>query len=143
LPILPVSKSQSVEYFRQYKFSEPDILKAYTISRGRVGLMSSMLNTGNHPIIEDIELAKLVLSKPVGDRLAMVDELAKDKAQVKNLIEALESISHAALNQSSSTGKTQASKDWHRRLEVSTKSGVQLTHNPNLKLLLDNLFISI
>lgn len=140
--ILPVSKALAQSYFGD-KYSEEDISKAYSISGGRVGLMYSILSDSNHPLLDDINLAKQILSEKPASRLLKTDEMSKNKDNIKNLIAALQNISHAAMHQASINKNLESVKQWHKRLEISQKAEVLLLKNANTKLLLDDLFIGL
>ncbi len=143
LNILPVSEDQAMDYFAQLGKSSLEISKYYSLSQGQAGLLYSLLFSQEHPLIEKVQLAKTILSEPVGKRLLRVDELSKDKQQVKMLINAFIRISHAAMVVSIRQGKESAILQWRDRQEYLIKSSKMLSQNANIKLFLDNVFINL
>lgn len=139
--VLPVGYDQAINFYH-YK---PDdaVQRAHALSQGQAGLMNALLSDDEHPLIRQVDLAKLLLSESPKDRLLRTDELAKDKPAVIMLLGALQRICHAALVTSSKGSKTAAVKSWHDRQAAVLKATESLKFNPNIKLLLDDLFLSI
>jgi DNA polymerase-3 subunit delta' len=140
LEILPVSQKQAEEYF---KLSEGVVAKQYALARGQAGLLSALLTSTDHPLRTNVELAKNILTQPVSARLKRVEELAKDKNEIIGLLDAMLRISHAAMVAASTANKQKAVEQWHHKQAAILKALNSLKHNPNIKLLLDDLFIHI
>jgi DNA polymerase III delta prime subunit len=143
LEILPVSEKQSTDYFSKNAESMVNIAKFYALSEGQAGLLSALLHEENHPILESVRLAKQIISEPVPNRLKRTDQLAKDKHEVKSVLDALRRVVHAALSASSKQHKAASIKKWHVMHVAILRSINLLKHNPNMKLLLDDLFLNI
>ncbi len=143
LVVLPVGQQAALDYFGQRGKKTADIAKYYILSQGQAGLLYSLLLDQAHPLKDKVELAKHVLSEPVSKRLLRTDELSKDKQQVALLLNALTRIAHAALVNSAKQQKNSVVQQWHSRQASIIESSYMLTHNPNIKLLLDNLFLDI
>ena len=143
VPILPVSQHQAQEYFAHKGISSASLTKAFALSQGQAGLLYALLSDESHPLTEQVEKAKNLLGLPIGQRLLMSDELSKDKQHLPLLLNAILRISHAALVQASKKGQKPAIQKWHNAEAGVTQTIEMLRHNPNTKLLLDNLFINL
>lgn len=121
---------------------EQDIIKAYHISSGRIGLMHALLNKDEiHPLIEYIELAKEIITKPAYERLLRVNEISTQ--DVAMFISALYSVAHAALVASSEKGQAANTNRWYKTCQVIYKAEQDLRFKPSNKLLITNLFIRL
>jgi DNA polymerase-3 subunit delta' len=141
LELLPVSEEQASSYFS--KDPSDELTKFYALSEGHVGLLSALLHEENHPLLESVLLAKQIISEPVSRRLIRTDLLAKDKNEVKSVLDALQRVIHAALSASSKQQKSASVEKWHAMHMAVLRSINLLKHNPNMKLLLDDLFLNI
>ncbi|MDQ3123446.1 MAG: AAA family ATPase [bacterium] len=141
--VLPISLRQAAEYYSTQGKSPMAITKAYALSQGHAGLLNSLLTEEEHELTESVEKAKAILGAPIQKRLLLTDELSKNKQQVNRLLQALSRITHAALYQASTKNNTLATKKWHEAEISVLKAQNSLPHNPNTKLLLDDLFLNI
>lgn len=137
LTVLPVNQADAEQHF------ERAVAKEYALSQGQAGLLHALLHEEAHPLISHVRTAKEILAEKPGQRLLRTDELAKDKNELRMLLDALQRIAHAALHQASRQGKPEAVKSWHQRQKAITLASSQQLHNANAKLLLDNLFLNI
>ncbi len=142
LPLLPVSQAQAEAFYKD-THKDADIKRHYALSQGQAGLLAALLADEDHPLIQAVAEAKQLLGLPAAERLLMTDELAKDKDRQNLLLNALQRITHAALVHASQADRTAAVRQWHQR-QTAVVSAIGLTrHNPNAKLLLDTLFLSL
>jgi DNA polymerase-3 subunit delta' len=136
--ILPTS-GQLKTYFSKYP--ETDLTKALAIGGNKVGLVSSLLqDNANHPLLNGIEVAKEILSEKHFDRLVRVDSLSKDSAQTNILLQALELVCKAALENAASKN-TKSVEQWNKRLAEVIQAQDYLTINVQPKLVLSHLFM--
>lgn len=143
VPILPVSKRQAVDYF-QNDFKGADIEKNYAISDGRMGLLHALLNSEDHALLEEIRRAKQIFGDTAFGRLAKVDELSKQKESLPLFLQACKLICSAALHNAAGKGAdAKQLKHWHRSLGSVYEAEAALAHNPNSKLLLTDLLLSL
>jgi DNA polymerase III subunit delta' len=142
IPVQKVSKKQAVTYFER-DFAAEDIDRAYMMSNGQVGLMSALLKQQNHQLSDAVQLAKRIFGGTLFDRLAQVDTLAKQRDSLPQLLQACKLICLAGLHQAIAKHDATKSKRWHHSLEAIHTAEASLTHNPNAKLLLTNLFLNI
>jgi hypothetical protein len=133
---------QIKEYFSS--FDGPKLDKAIAISGNRVGLIQAILNQDNeHPLIQAIDSAKLILSSNHFDRLLKIETLHKDAKQTLLILEALELISKSALESSAAKNDIKQVKQWHRRLNVVMEATQLIRSNVNTKLVLSKTFLVI
>jgi hypothetical protein len=137
-------KENLSSYFAAKGYADDDILKAFYISGGQPGLMSSLLEPANdNALLGYISKAKAILSTPLFLRLTMADELSKQKDQMPLLLTACYKVCHAAFSQAVDTGNDSEAKRWHKAMrEISNKEN-SLQSNPNNKLLLTDLLLSL
>lgn len=141
--VLPVPADDAFEFLSKSGLSKTDFDKAYAMSGGQAGLLEALVNDAKHPLIDNIVTAKQILSEPITDRLLRVDELAKDKNAINELLAALLRIAHAGLFGSAKKGNGRAANEWLRRYQLILESAEYMSYNAQAKLILDNLFINL
>jgi DNA polymerase III delta prime subunit len=131
--------------FEDYFSSTHDmaaIERAYYLSDGYMGLADALLNQKDeHPLAAQIEVAKAILSSTKFKRLSMVDEIAKQKS-LGLCLQALERVCHAALSQAVQKNSSSISA-WKERLQAVLAAQQLQQRNPQAKLLLTDLFLSL
>lgn len=142
VPLLPVSHSESLAYFKP-THSEQDIQKAYMMSGGHVGLMQALLSAEEHPLAAEVAKAKHVIIASTFERLAQVDELSKQKEQLPLFLKACKLICTTALHQAAQKNETAKIARWHKSLGAIQDAEAALSHSPNSKLLLTDLFLHL
>ncbi len=141
--IKPVPKDIIVDYFGKNGRKTTEIERAYHISDGRIGLMQSILAAdSDNQLINSIDQAKKLITAGTYERLLQVNNLAKHKVEIQELLNAIESICYAAVKKTSGEDSIQL-KRWHESLKAVLRSEEQLGLNANLKLLLTDLFIKL
>lgn len=144
LTILPPTKGELSTYFKKRGKSDTEIDRAYMVSNGQVGLMSALLESDEtHVLAERIAEAKQLYGLSTFERLAKVDEIAKRKDELAQLLFACKRICMAALEQAAARQQDAAVKTWHKQLKLVVKAENALPRNPNTKLLLTDLFIQM
>jgi len=142
IDIFKPNHKDSAEYFD--KVYDKDFDKTYNISGGSVGLMSDLLNQGsNHPLFEQLQLAKTLLTIPTYDKLLQRDTLAVDKEFFKSVVFVLVQISKSALLSASAKGNKKDISRWLRILKISSQTSSRLENSPNLKLLATDLLLNL
>ena len=137
------AEAQCEQYFVAKGYDPTDISKAYAVSRGAAGLLQALLDAQDHPLLEHIELAKQLLGASKFDRLSQVEKLSKDRAGIEALLEALNSICSAALQQTARANNLQKLQRWYRSLKAVDAATNALKSRPSNKLLLTNLFLEL
>ncbi len=144
LNLLPVDKATAIEYFAAKNYVPADIEKAYSISNGQPGLLTALLDTTDEHVLKDkIILAKQLYGMTAFERLTKVDELAKQKEELPSLFYACKRICSSALEQAALKQQDAAISTWHRQLGLISQAESSLPRNPNTKLLLTDLFVSM
>jgi len=137
-------RQATVTFFVQHGYSEERVATAYLMSGGLVGLMHAILTSDTeHPLVQAIDQAKTILKSDTFERLAMVDEIAKEK-QVDQLLFALKQTSQAALTHAASqSGRDAAVRRWHSVLRYVHRAEKLHASSAQPKLLLTDLFLNL
>lgn len=141
--VLPPPQAVIMQHFAAQHPAE-ELARAYAISAGNMGLLSSMLagDNGAHDAAA-IDQAKQILGLKQYDRLLQIDALAKDKDQVAALLTGLKRVCRGALQHASASGHSSHAKAWHRRLTAVDQAGSLYARGANTKLLLTHLFLQL
>lgn len=137
---------QDVEqHFTTQGFSAEEVRKAHLMSGGLPGLLHALLtDQAEHPLLQSVEQARVVLRASTFERLAMVDSLAKQKLESMRLLFVLQQMAHAAIIQAAEKhAATQSVKQWHRILDAAYNAQTALLESAQAKLVLTNLMLSL
>ncbi len=140
ISLRPVDKQVTIEFYED-TYSMKDIEKAWLISDGKPGLMSALLTNQEHDLLPYIESAKQILTGQKYDRLLMVDSLSKQ--DLYQLFTGLLIVSTAAFKQAIQKGNEAQIQRWHDIRQASYNARKSLRSNPNSKLLLTDLMLSL
>ena len=132
--VLPVTIQQAQEHFG---LSISELAKPYAISSGAPSMLVHLINSSDHPILKDIEQAKIILSSPIYKRLCSVDAQFKTLEQAKNIIIGLEKVCRAGLKSGSK------SQSWIHNNSVIQEAQKKLSAHVQAKLVIDELFITL
>ncbi len=117
--------------------------QAYFLSGGLPGLLHALLSEEEHPLLASVTQAKDILTKEPFERLAMVDNLSKQKESALALAEALDRIAQAGLSGAAAKQDHARIKQWHKVRKASLEAQDALRKNASAKLVLDDLFLCI
>lgn len=138
-----VTLNDAEKYFAT-SFPVSDIEWAHAISDGQVGLMVALLeNKADHAVAGLIQTAKELYGMSSFERLTKVDKFAKTKEQLPTLLYACKRIAITALESAAKKNNAKAMEQWHRQLKFICATEEAMKYNPNPKLLLADLFISM
>lgn len=144
LTLNPPSDNQLTKYFLKKGYSEKQTKYALSLSNGLPGLMTAILESDDkHDLTLQIKEAKKLLSLTMFERLTMVNDLAKRKEELPNLLLAFRRICRAKLIGAAETGQDSELKKWHSKLSYILQIEMLLPNNPQTKLLLTNLLLNI
>lgn len=144
LKLLAPALSDLQPYFTEQGSSQAEITKAFLMSDGRIGLMVALLDKETeHPLVAAIDQAKRLLGATNFERLAQVDQLAKDKESLPQLLEALERISHAGLHSASQKQQIPQVTHWQKTLKAVLAAQEQIAQHASTKLVLSELMLNI
>ncbi|HVI60579.1 MAG TPA: hypothetical protein VM535_00285 [Candidatus Saccharimonadales bacterium] len=133
--VQPPDKAELRSYFSGQGFEPAAIDKSYAISGGLTGLMSALLREADHPLLQATEEARQLLSRPVYERLTMVDQLAKQKELAADTLTILQQMARVSLL----TASGPAAKRWQAVLRASYRASEALANNGQPKLVMTNL----
>jgi replication-associated recombination protein RarA len=141
-PVIAVkrpAKADILKYFQAQSYDSQDIERAYAVSGGLPGLMTALLTTVDHPLLVATEQARTLLGNSLYERLAMVDELAKNRQLASDTLAILQQMAHVSLQ--TATGK--AGAKWQAVLTSAFQAAEALQTNAQPKLALTNLMLNL
>jgi len=137
---IQVNRPARDDLVRHFKDSESKAVdQAYAVSGGLPGLMYAMLNDEDHPLRAATEKARQLLGQSAYERLASLDELAKNKRLALDVTFILQQMARISLQKA--TGP--AAKRWQRVLEAAYQAAEALESNAQPKLALTKLMLSL
>lgn len=141
LSVSPIDLESATNYF---KSPASDVTKAFHISGGQPGLMSSILDSSvEHDLKTAINTAKKLVAEPLFERLTNVENLSKDKDALPTLVYALKRIYRAILEQSAAKNNEKELKQAHNALKALAEAEQNLSYNVSPKLLLTDLLAQL
>lgn len=144
LSVLPVSQAQSIKRFRSTNIAEKDIITAFYLSGGEVGLMSALIaDSTEHELVKVIQSAKQILGATRYERLTMVDEMSKQKDSLSKLLLGLQKVATGGLRQATGTNNASKTKQFYSLNRSILLARTTLDRNTNAKLVLTRLFLSM
>jgi DNA polymerase III gamma/tau subunit len=114
------------------------IKRLYLMTNGSADLISEILQDREHPYSQIIQSAKTLVGQSVYERMAIVDELSKDKLRTEELLKGVTIVLSSALNSFAEQGKSV--KSLLPKLEAVLSARTALRKNHNTKLTLTLLF---
>lgn len=118
--------------------------QAYFLSGGLPGLLSALISGDEaHPLLAGVAAAKDLLQKQPFERLALADQLSKQKETAGHVLEALERMASAGLDGAAAKSDPAKLKQWHRIRKQAAVAKNQLAASANAKLTLTNLFLHL
>ena len=137
----PPTKEQIMDYYRK-DWPESKLQKVSMLSRGRIGLLVSMLNEDDdHTLLQAIETAKDILAESSFERLCRVDTLIKDLPWMNSILEGLELACFAALENSAQNNNMTSIKSWKHRVSLIESCRNDIEQGLLPKLVLGKLFL--
>ncbi len=137
--VINPSKAEAVNHLKNAYMSD-DIEKFLLMSNGRIGLAVSLLESKDHVLMPYIQTAKQIIMNDPYQRLILVDTLTKQN--IKLILDALYIIATAGFRKSAADNQ-QAQNKWHHMRKCIIATQQQLSYNPNNRLLLCNLFLTM
>lgn len=127
-------------YFTKKYPEDSGVRQALLVSGGLPGLTDALLSQGNeHPLLPATEVARQLLARSTYERLAMVDELARDRTLCLNTLYILQQMSHLSLLTAKDAGVTR----WLNVLKASYQAQSSLLNNAQPKLALTHLMLHL
>ena len=136
------SQTEIITYFSQRKLDSSDINKASLMSGGLPGLMSELLvKNADHPLVAAALQARNILKSDAFERIALVDDLAKNRQLWKDMLYIFGQMAEAAIQQGNPSKVV--SNKWIRILEAANIAADQEQSSIQLKLSILNFMLSI
>jgi DNA polymerase III delta prime subunit len=130
--------SATYSYYND-KFEKLQIEKAYNIAGGLPGVIHSIMNNTNHPLLKQLEMAKYVVSNDAYTLLGNQNIINLTKDELRTICQLLQQMSHLAII----NPKTTNPKKWHKILSATYSAESLLDQNVNTKLVLTQLTMNI
>jgi len=141
LTLLLPDRESMVSYFKNEGYLDPVIEQALLMSGGLPGLMHALLKDDEeHPLVEATRLARSILGQTPFERLAVIDELAKNKQICFDVLFILEQMAKITMRQNNKNAALL--KRWQRILAASHSANKQLLSNTQTKLVLLNFMLT-
>lgn len=133
------SETESLSYF-SIDHEPTEVRKHYIVSGGRPGVLASLLaDNQEHPLVQAVSTAKQLVASEPFTRMTQINELAKDKATVDLLLDALTLVYRSLMITAVSKQDNVKLKKFHGVLVAINDLQEIKTHNPTTKLLLTDL----
>ena len=129
------------KYFINQGFDLKDIDLAMLASSNRIGEALSIL-TGDNGRIESLKRCKNILSMSKTDKLSLINNIYKDRAEVISIINDLLTISRASL-ENASRNNSSSSMSWSNIVNELLIAKNAFAKKANSKLVLTKLFLEI
>ncbi len=139
IPVGRLDRGSLESHFSKQDFDTASIDRAYAVSGGLPGLMHALLNEDEHPLAQATGKARELLSHSAYERLAMVDELAKQKALALDTTMILQQMARLSLQ----NARGQVAQKWNAILKASYEANEALMTNAQPKLVLTKLMLSL
>ncbi len=140
--VMEPTKDQLMAAFSQYELKI--VTQAYFLSGGLPGLMTALLlDDKQHPLLQSVVQAKVLLQQDLFARLTQVDQLSKQRHEAVQLCAALGRIAQTALEQAAVKGDTRRIAQWQRIIKAVHEAKDLLQANVNTKLTLTQLMLHL
>jgi hypothetical protein len=124
-------------------FKTNEFEQLYTLSGGRPGLLSAMIEQGNeHPLLQAVAVAKQLLQATTFERLVLINDLAKGDGS-RSLLDALERIAETSLAQAARQHNEAALGRWQKVLSATHRASMTFGKGAQNKLALTELALNI
>lgn len=138
IPIQRPEQSLLQAHFEEQDFPATTVRQAMLMSGGLPGLISAILQDNTeHPLVQAAVTAREIIQKPVFERLALVDQLAKQKDFSLDVLTIMEQMAHVALS------GPKPSRKWQKILTQSYIATGQLMNSAQPKLTLTSLMLNL
>jgi hypothetical protein len=125
------------DFFVNQDFPKETVDQAYLLSKGLPGTMFRILNNPDDPLILALKQAKLFLGANTYQRSILINDFAKDKVKLQDLIEVMEIMAETSLKNNANN------KIWQNVLKSSYYLKLSLSRNSVSKLALTKFVIDL
>ena len=138
----PVNSAQAEKYFSG-KYSTAEIKSAWLLSEGLAGHLSQLLEEEEQPLKAAVASAKDFLGANRYQRLASVDKLSKDKAELANLMSGLSRILKILHHANIKNDKASVTENIHKARLLVKNSQNALNANASAKAVMLRLILNL
>ncbi len=131
--------SDLIKYYQELGYQKADINQALLIADGLPGLMDQLIINQDNPITEALTIARSLLSSTTFERLSSINDLSKDKRQLKSVLFVIKQMARIGVK---SDDQASANR-WRRILAATLESEQKLSSNVQLKLLLTDYVLNL
>ena len=131
--------STALKAYFSADYDDQAVRQALLVSGGLPGLAAAILGESDHPLLTATEKARQLLQVSTFERLAMVDELARDKQLSLDILFILQQMAHLSLQSASG----EAANRWRNILSASYEAQELLLQSAQPKLALTNLMLHL
>jgi DNA polymerase-3 subunit delta' len=139
IPVYKPSKADLETYYAALEYKGADIKQALLIADGLPGLVNQLLTTEDSPVSRATTKARGLLTSTTFERLNTIDDLAKDKTELKNILFIIKQMAKIGV----SSADPKRAVRWQRILAATLDSEIKLTANVQVKLLLTDYMLTI
>jgi DNA polymerase-3 subunit delta' len=134
---------QLTTYLSDIGYKGASIKQGLLMSGGLPGLALAILRGDEtHSLVSAAGTARVLLQSSSFERLAIVDQLAKQRDTLIEVLGMLQQMAHVALAQTTATSSAQA-RTWHKVLKASYIAHEALLANTQTKLVLTDLMLNL
>ena len=137
--VIKPDKDEITSYYLNQGYSPKDINQAYLISDGLNGLMDVLLTDKDNPISQAADQARKLLTSSSLDRLKLINDLSKNKAEIKNIMFIIKQMAKIGI----ASNDHKSSIKWQGILSATLDSEKKLSANVQTKLLLTDYMLSL
>jgi replication-associated recombination protein RarA len=137
--VQPPTKAMIQEYFEQVGYSTSDVTRMVHIAGLRPSLLHALLNNQDHALLPAITMARQILNGSSFDRLAMIDQLAKQKPLLTDTLGMLQQMASLSLE----TALPKDTTRWQTILAASYQADKAVNSNAQTKLALTNMMLQL
>ncbi len=142
LTLPTIDNLTTVDYFKAQGYQLSVIERALLMSGGLLGLMHALLEEDNeHPLVRATKIAHDLLEQTTFNRLAGIENLAKDRQLCSDVLFILAQMASIALGHDQTNLKVL--QKWQRILTASHTASSQLLANAQTKLVLLNFMLAL
>lgn len=137
--VIPPTTKELTAYYRTLGYSEEKISQALLIAGRLPKLVDQLLSPNGSDILKALESARQLLSSTTLERLGLINNLSKDKAQLNNLFFIIKQMAKVGIK----SQDLNSAKRWQKILTATLESENALKANVQTKLLLTNYILKL
>ena len=137
-----IDQSSINNHFVSSGYDLESIKLALLVSDNKIGMATDILSNESNTSLETLKICKEIIGMNKTQRLVKINDFAKDKQKIRDLIDGIINIAKASL-EFSATRNPKPSEAWSRALSASIEAKEAILANASPKLVLTKLFLAI